>query len=76
MRTINFTEFRNNASMFLSEVEKGEIVIILKHGKPIAQISPPKKADEEIPSWKRAGLRLITSGEKLSSAILEERDIS
>src|SRR3972149_3291217 len=42
MRTITFTEFRSKASLLLSEVEKGEVVIILRHGKPIAQISPPE----------------------------------
>lgn len=76
MRTINFTEFRSNASLFLSEVEKGEIVLILRHGKPIAQISPPEINSDGIPSWKRSGLRLLTKGKNLSSAILEERKIS
>ena len=76
MRTINFTEFRSNASLLLSEVEKGEIVLILRHGKPIAQISPPEKKNNGIPSWKRSGLRLLTTGKDLSSAILEEREIS
>jgi len=76
MRTINFTEFRSNASLLLSEVEKGEIVLILRHGKPIAQISPPEKNNEGIPSWKRSGLRLWTKGKNLSSAILEERETS
>ena len=76
MRTVNFTEFRNNASLLLSEVEKGEIVIILRHGKPIAQISPPNLKDEVDKSWKRKGLRLIAKGNTLSSAILEERKIN
>jgi len=76
MRTITFTEFRSKASLLLSEVEKGEVVIILRHGKPIAQISPPEINNEGIPSWKKPGLRLVTTGSSLSSAILEERDIS
>ena len=38
MRIVNFTEFKSNASSLLSAVEKGEIVIVMRHGKPIAKI--------------------------------------
>jgi len=74
MRTINFTEFRSNASLLLSAVEKGEIVIVMRHGKPIAKILPADIKDENIQSWKKPALRLVTKGKKLSEAILEERD--
>lgn len=76
MRTVNFTEFRSNASLLLSEVEKGEIVIVMRHGKPIAKISPPEEKGHEVPSWKKPGLRLIAKGKNLSSAILAERELS
>jgi prevent-host-death family protein len=73
MRTVTFTEFRKNASSMFSAVEKGEVIIILRHGKPVAQIKPV--ADEkEVPSWKRPGLRLAVSGANLSAAIMEERN--
>lgn len=74
MRTINFTEFRNNASLLLSAVEKGEIVIVMKHGKPIAKILPAELNDNDIQLWKKPALRLVTKGKSLSSAILEERE--
>ena len=76
MRTVNFTEFRSKASLLLSAVEKGEIVIVMRHGKAIAKISPPETKDDNQPSWKKPGLRLITKGKNLSSAILEERELS
>lgn len=76
MRTVNFTEFRSNASLLLSAVEKGEIVIIMRHGKPIAKISPAENKNSDQPSWKKHGLRLIAKGKNLSSAILEERELS
>jgi antitoxin (DNA-binding transcriptional repressor) of toxin-antitoxin stability system len=38
LRTKNFAEFRSNASLLLSVVEKVEIVIVMRHGKPIAKI--------------------------------------
>jgi prevent-host-death family protein len=74
MRTVNFTDFRNNASLLLSAVEKGEIVIVLRHGKPIAKISPPETKTEKTQSWKKPALRMISKGKNLSSAIISERE--
>ncbi len=73
MRTITFTEFRKNASSFFSAVEKGEIITILRHGKPVAEIRPVVEKTA-VPSWKRPGLRLAVSGANLSAAIMEERE--
>ena len=73
MRTIPFTEFRKHASSLFSAVEGGEIITVLRHGKPIAEISPPSKS-QELPSWKKPGLRLSVKGTELSAAILEERE--
>jgi prevent-host-death family protein len=74
MRTINFTEFRSSASLLLSAVEKGEIIIVMRHGKPIAKILPADMKDEEIQSWKKPALRLVTKGKNISSAIIDERE--
>ncbi len=70
VKMINFTEFRNNASDLLTQVEQGQSLLVMRHGRPIAQISPP--AGEQ-PSWKNPALRLRASGEELASAILQER---
>ncbi len=72
MKLIHFTEFRRNASAILSEVETGETVRVLRHGKVIAQIVPASTRSRA-PSWKRPGLRLQIKGRPLSSAIIEER---
>lgn len=74
MRTVNFTEFRNNASLLLSAVEKGEVVIVMRHGKAIAKIIPAEMEDEKQAMWKKPGLRLVTKGKNLSSAIISERE--
>jgi antitoxin (DNA-binding transcriptional repressor) of toxin-antitoxin stability system len=76
MRSVTFTEFRKNASILISEVENGEMIQLIRHGKPVAEISPIQSEETKIPSWKKAGLRLTTKGESLSKAILEEREIS
>lgn len=73
MKTITFTEFRKHASILFSAVEEGEVITVLRHGKPIAEICPPSKS-EGLPSWKKPGLRLSIKGTELSSAILEERE--
>lgn len=73
MKTVTFTEFRKRASGVLSDVEKGETFLVLRHGKPIAEISPPSSGHTSTPSWKRPGLRLTTKGAGLSAAIQEER---
>ena len=74
MKTVSFTEFRKRASGLFSEVENGETLVVLRHGKPIAEVSPLESPGSHQPSWKRAGLRLSAKGTSLAAAILEERD--
>jgi len=73
LKTVTFTEFRKHASGVLSDVEKGETFLILRHGKPVAEISPPAAERGTKPSWKRPGSRLTIKGGSLSATILEER---
>ena len=55
-------------------MEQSETLIILRHGKPVAEISPYYNEVPRIPSWKKHGIRLKMKGSDLSSAILEERE--
>lgn len=71
MKAVSFTEFRKNASSILSDVEKGETVEILRHGKIVAKIVPA--TDSKIPSWKTPKPRLYVKGLSLSKMIIEER---
>jgi prevent-host-death family protein len=73
MKTVTFTEFRSHASGLISEVERGETLVLVRHGRPIAEIQPYSKRIGE-PSWKRPALRLTASGQGLANAILEERN--
>ena len=72
MKTVSFTEFRKHASNLFSLVENGEVLIIMRYGKPIAEIKPVSKESKR-PSWKKTGLHLSVKGAQLSSVILEER---
>ena len=74
MKTITFTDFRKKASGFITEVEHGETFILLRHGKPVAEVLPFSGKSQRAPSWKQPGIRLRMRGSNLSSAILEERE--
>jgi prevent-host-death family protein len=74
MKTVTFTDFRKKASVFLTEVEHGESIVLLRRGKPIAEVIPFTGSPQQMPSWKRSGIRLQIQGSNLSSAILEERE--
>lgn len=73
MKTVSFTEFRKNASTLFSDVENGEKLLIVRHGKAIAEINPVSN-ESKTPSWKKQGLRLSIKGAELASAIIEERE--
>jgi prevent-host-death family protein len=74
MKTITFTDFRKKASGFITEVEHGESIVILRHGRPIAEVVPFTDRLQKTPSWKQPGINLQIQGSDLSSAILKERE--
>ena len=74
MKTITFTDFRKKASGFITEVEHGETLVLLRRGRPIAEVIPFSDRSQRAPSWKQPGIRLQMQGSDLSSAILEERE--
>ena len=76
MKTVTFTEFRRQASGLISEVEHGETLIVIRHGKPVAEVSPYVGGSMQPPSWQRPGPRLASRGLRLSEAILSERELS
>lgn len=73
MKTVTFTEFRKHASTFFSDVENGENLLVLRHGKPVAEVSPVSQSSERTPSWKQPGLKLSVKGAGLSAVIIGER---
>jgi len=74
MKIVTATDFRSHASGMLSQVEQGETLLVLRHGRPVATVSPVAGQGTERPSWKKPALRLSTKGAGLSSAILKERE--
>jgi prevent-host-death family protein len=76
MKSVAFTDFRKKASDFITEVEHGETLILLRHGKPVAEVVPFSDKAQRTPAWKLSGIRLRIQGSDLSSAILEDRDMN
>lgn len=74
MTTVTLTDFRSHASGMLDRVEHGETLLVLRHGRPIAEVTPVVNQNVRQPSWKKPGLRLSTKGISLSRIILAERD--
>jgi prevent-host-death family protein len=74
MTTVTLTEFRSHASGMLDRVENGETLVVIRHGRPIAEVTPVANQNNGQPSWKKPGLRLSTKGISLSAAILAERN--
>ena len=74
MTTLTFTDFRKRASGVLSDVERGKAFVIVRHGKPIAELSPVSSSISHEPAWRRKGLRLVVPGTVLSSAIIADRE--
>jgi antitoxin (DNA-binding transcriptional repressor) of toxin-antitoxin stability system len=71
MRETTFTELRNQARHYFDLVEAGEIVRVLRNGKPIAEIRPVQPG---APSWKQRKARpLALSGVDIARLILADR---
>jgi prevent-host-death family protein len=70
MKTTTFSQFRNNAKKFFDAVERGEIIEIYRHGKPIALLSPARENSQQ--HWKDVK-PLALAGVSLSEVILSER---
>lgn len=76
MKAVTFTDFRKKASSYFSDVENGEVLVITRHGKAIAEIIPAENNELRVPSWKKPRSRIAIKGSNISQAILEERSNS
>jgi len=75
MKTITLTDLRKRTSAFITEVEQGETLVLLRRGKPVAEVIPFSDVPRETPAWKQPGIHLWIRGSDLSSAILDEREV-
>lgn len=56
MKTAPVTDLKNRLSHYLRLVARGETVTVLDRGRPVAQITPPGEASDELQRLAQAGL--------------------
>lgn len=73
MKTVTFSQLRNNAKKYFDAVEKGESVEVYRHGKPIAMLTPViHESPLKINRWK-TGNPIKIPGLSLSKEIMKDR---
>jgi len=79
MKSDSSTNIKNNFSSYINLVKKGEQVLILEYGKPIAQISKPdlNSADEELTllTLERDGLVSMPKAKKINPNLFLSKKI-
>jgi prevent-host-death family protein len=70
MKTIQASEAKTRFLSILDDVERGETIIITRHGKPIAQIGPQVSEDRE--RVKRAIKEMRDLRERMGRLSVEE----
>jgi prevent-host-death family protein len=70
---INVKEARNRLRELLDRAQAGEEVSILRRGKEVARLVPPRSKGKSLPKLTefRAGIRI--SGELMSAVVIRER---
>jgi prevent-host-death family protein len=76
MQTIQASEAKTKFLSILDQVERGESMIITRHGKPIARIVPEKSVDSERIEQAIEGMRALRQriGKLSLEEILSARD--
>jgi len=70
MQTIQASEAKTHFLRILDDVERGESIIITRHGKPVARISPQVEVDRE--RVQRATERMRALRQRIGKLPLEE----
>lgn len=73
MEYVQFTDFRNNSKEYFDKIENGQSFIIIKRGKPVAQITP---FTNTLKGWKREvkRIKLKNKHKTTTDYIIEERN--
>ncbi len=74
MRKINVKEARDNLSALLDAVAAGEEVVLLRRGKEVARLVPPRARAKRLPSLEALRRSITVKGKTLSEEVLRGRD--
>jgi prevent-host-death family protein len=72
MRTVGAFEAKTHLSSLLERVERGEEVVITRHGKPIARLVPAERIDRERVSAAIAELKELAEEQTLGGLSWKE----
>ena len=72
MRKVGAFEAKTHLSALLEEVERGEEVVITRHGKPIARLVPEAEIDRERVDAAIAKLKELRAGSSLGDLSWKE----
>ena len=70
MQSIQASEAKTHFLRILDDVERGESVIVTRHGKPIARLTPEREIDPE--KVKRAAESMRALRQRIGKLSLEE----
>jgi len=76
MLKINARDARGRISELLDRAEQGEEITILRRGKTIARLVPPKREVKRLPSLAEFRASIKVKGLPLSAMVHKERDES
>jgi prevent-host-death family protein len=74
MQEINVKEMRSNLSSLLEKVERGEEIIITRHGKKIARLISARKSAATLPRLEEFRSTIKVTGEPLSKTVIGARE--
>ncbi len=73
MVTVNLAQAKAGLSALLNRVERGEEIVITRHGKPVAQLSAVHQPKKPLDLKALAEFRAMMPRSKVSSTVLLRR---
>jgi prevent-host-death family protein len=73
VRRINVREARENLSALLDAVSAGEEVVLLRRGKEVARLAPPRPRGKRLPSLEALRRTIALKGKPLSAEVARAR---
>ncbi len=73
MQTVNVKEARARLKELLEQVEAGEEVVLLRRGREVARLVPPKGEGHPLPDLSDFRKSIAIKGQPLSSHVIRAR---
>ena len=73
MRKVSVAEARENLRSLLDEVAAGKQVAVLRRGKEVARLVPPKTRKRRLPSLSDFRRSITVRGESMSATVISAR---